>query len=324
MVDVLQEPLELVDASESEGLSFPPAQHSTNDGSLDTLVEQAHGRGRLDEGRERRHELLDEPRFQRREDRELPELPVSSQTLLFLPPFRFLRTYKLDDLDEHPVVRAPLQQTKQLRRERQVRPGVLARELADQVDRGGHDARIVVAESLAEALDPGVVSAFLAAGPELDDAGPAAVDAPHDEDGLLADLGTRVGEHGEEIWSEVAGEGGGKEEGDGGEGRHEVGDGQGRGGAGEERSRRGKEVLVAGKRWVSSWRAGGVLEGSADLLDEVDDEHGDFCFLVEALGRGEVAYRLDVVLCARHALDNRETGKRDRVAEHLELSAANT
>lgn len=126
-------------------------------------------------------------------------------------------THKLDDLDEHPVVCAVREQPKKLRREREVLSRILSRELADDVHRRRHHAHVVVAETLAQTLDPRVLAVLLAAGPQLHHFGPAAHDSPHDEHRLLAHGRTRVREHRQQIRREVAREGRREEQRDGGQ-----------------------------------------------------------------------------------------------------------
>jgi len=67
--------------------------------------------------------------------------------------------------------------------------------------------------------------------------------------------------------------------------------------------------------WLTSY----TKAEATHFLDEVDDEDGDFGLLVEALRCSEVANRLDMVLGARHALDDGEGSEGDGVAQHLEL-----
>lgn len=73
LVHILEEAFELVDTRRCERLPFPPVQHASNDRSLDTFIQERHGRSRLDQLGQWWHELANQSRLLRRQDGELQD-----------------------------------------------------------------------------------------------------------------------------------------------------------------------------------------------------------------------------------------------------------
>lgn len=71
LIEIFEEAAQLFDASSSELLSLWAIEHASYDRGLDALVEEGHGRRRLDQFCQGRNQFFDESGFLAREDGEL-------------------------------------------------------------------------------------------------------------------------------------------------------------------------------------------------------------------------------------------------------------